>query len=76
MVRSGKILMTFGIEKCKRMTKIKHQKEPNQRSDGSENKTKQKIHAAKVVFNDSASFFCSVTFTTAPSFLKTDALFA
>lgn len=47
--------MTFGIEKCKRMTKIKHQKEPNQRSDGSENKTKPKIHAAKVVFNGSVS---------------------
>ena len=49
--------MTFGIEKCKRMTTIQHQKEPNQRSDGSENKTEQKIHAAKVVFNDSASSF-------------------
>ena len=47
MDRSGKILTTFGFEKCKRMTKIKHRKKPNQRSDGLENKTEQRLTLQK-----------------------------
>lgn len=39
MDRRRKILTTSGFRKCKRRTKIKHQKQLNQRSDGSENET-------------------------------------
>lgn len=39
MDQCRKILTTSGFRKCKRRTKIKHQKQLNQRSDGSENET-------------------------------------
>lgn len=40
--QSGKILTTFGFQKRKGMTKIKHQKKPNLRSSSLENEPEQR----------------------------------
>lgn len=54
MDQCRKILTTSGFQKCKRRTKIKHQKQLNQRSDGSENETSKDSHC-KVALHTSAS---------------------
>lgn len=73
--QGGKILTTFGFQKCYRMTKIKHQRKPNQKSDSLENETEQGFTLQRwySMSLPSSFFFFYLNLYVAFSFLKTDA---
>lgn len=71
--QGGKFVATFGSQKLKRMTKIKHKKKSSQKSDSLENETKQRFILQKWYSKSLLLSIFTLTLLLAPLSLKADA---